>query len=296
MINPAIRENSSVIRGLTTSWLEAGVRGAPVVMLLHGFPDDASVWRPQIEALTDKFHVIAPHVRGCATSAAANELRRYGREAVVLDHLSILSECASDQTPVICVGHDLGVVHAMTLARRLGPRCAGFACINGLDLEMFARRLRDPEQMIKSWYMGFMQLPFLPEMVAKWAPQTAHWLAETMAGGALVQGPASFEFERRTIAPLNQYRAFAREVGRLGSAFGSASASASGRLKCPVLVLWGRDDGVLLPPTEEEWRRVSLSASIRIIPGGHWLHRDEPDVVNDLLVRFTCDSFKMGVR
>jgi pimeloyl-ACP methyl ester carboxylesterase len=286
MIDVSHREKSCIVRGLSTAWLEAGTPGNPVVMLLHGFPDDASIWRPQMDALAAKFHIIAPHVRGCATSVPAQDLHRYGRDAVVLDHLSILSQCTSDQTPVLCVGHDLGVVHAMTLAQRLGPRCAGIVCINGLDLEMFARRLRDPEQIAKSWYMGFMQVPILPEMVARYAPRTAHWLAQTLAGGDSSHLAVPSEFERRAIAPLNQYRAFAREVGRTGSG--------SGRLKCPVLVVWGRDDGVLLPPTEQEWRRVALNASIRIIPGGHWLHRDQPDVVNDLLAQFAHSSLKVG--
>jgi pimeloyl-ACP methyl ester carboxylesterase len=288
MIEVSWRENSTDIRGLATSWIESGRGGAPVVMMLHGFPDEASVWRSQIDALSQTFHVIAPNVRGCTTSAPASDLHRYGREAVVLDHLSILSQCTSDQTPVICVGHDLGVVHALTLAHRLGPRCVGVVCINGLDLEMFVRRLRAPEQIIKSWYMGFMQIPMLPELLAKYTPQTVHWLSQTLAGGNLAPVAAPSDFERRTLGPLNQYRALAREACHKWDHVP--------RLKCPVMVIWGRDDGVLIPPTEDEWRQVALNASIRIIPGGHWLHRDQSDVVDDLLVRFACESFKVGER
>ena len=288
MIDSTLKEKSSNVRGLTTSWIEAGTVGSPVIMFLHGFPDDATVWRAQIESLSVDYHVIAPNVRGCASSAPAEELHRYGREAVLLDHLTILSQVVPDHVPVICVGHDLGVVHAMTLARRLGPRCAGLVCINGLDLEMFARRLRTPAQIIKSWYMGFMQVPALPEMVAKIAPRTANWLAQTLAGGNLEAPNDVMNSERRTIAPLNQYRAFAREVGR--------TDAETGRIKCPVLVIWGRDDGVLLPPTEDEWRRVALDPLIRIIPGGHWLHRDQHDVINHFIGGFAQNSLRVGAQ
>jgi epoxide hydrolase 4 len=278
MLNHGIQEHSATIRSLKTGWLEAGVRGNPVLFFCHGFPDDPNVWTAQIETLMQDFHILAPYVRGCDRSDAAEDLKRYSRDAIVLDHLEILHARSDAHTPVICIGHDLGVVHALTLARRLGPRAQGVVVINGLDIEMFTKRLQDPNQVMKSWYMGFMQLPVLPELLATYAPSTSSWLTQTIAGSKSEIDARGFD--RRTTGPLNQYRAFAREASKPPSAM-------EPRLKCPVLVIWGRDDGVLRPPTQQEWDLIGLNVTIRIIPGGHWLQRDEADAVSQFIEKFS---------
>ena len=277
MLSELFAEKSMSVRRLKTSWLEAGERGQPVLFFCHGFPDGPDIWRHQIEALAKDYRIVAPYVRGCESSEPAEELGRYGRDAVVLDHLAILAETTNGNEPVICIGHDLGVVHAFTFGRKIGDRLAGLVVINGLDIEMFVRRLRDPAQVARSWYMGFMQMPWLPEACAKWAPNTASWLAQSLAGG-VPETVSISQFEHRTVAPLNQYRAFARE------SFSANTVPA--RIKAPVLVIWGRDDGVLMAPTQAEWDRVALDSTIRIIPGGHWLHRDHHSEVTSFIKNF----------
>ena len=55
---------------------EAGERGAPVVLLAHGFPDLAYGWRHQIPALADAgYHVLAPDQRGYGGSSRPAPLR-----------------------------------------------------------------------------------------------------------------------------------------------------------------------------------------------------------------------------
>lgn len=283
-----VREIQSPIRQLKTSWLEAGERGKPILFLCHGFPDSPQIWSHQIEALAMNYHVVAPYVRGCESSEPADDIRRYSRESILLDHLEILKLTSNGHEPVICVGHDLGAVHAMAMSRRLGDRLAGLVVINGLDVDMFTKRLREPSQVLKSWYMGLMQVPMLPEALATWAPNSSHWLSQTLGGTSGDREHQSTKeftseevkrFERRTVAPLNQYRAFARESADLVS-------KSEPRIKSPVLVLWGRDDGVLLAPTQKEWDLVAHDVVIRIIPGGHWLQRDEADVVTKLISDF----------
>jgi pimeloyl-ACP methyl ester carboxylesterase len=281
MLDLSTSTRDAVIRGLPTAWIEAGEAGKPIVFLCHGFPDSPEVWSSQIQCLAPDYHVIAPYVRGCDRSVPASNLRRYGRDAVLLDHLEILRQVSSGEEPVICVGHDLGVVHAMTLARSLGDRCAGLFCINGMDLEMFARRLRQPGQVARSWYMGFMQLPMIPELMARYIPHTSLTLASKLAGGPSPDVADSLRFRERAEATLNQYRAFVREIVSTGEPVK--------RLACPVMVVWGRDDGVLLAPTEEEWRIVCHKPTIRIIPGGHWLHRDEAKVIDGFISTFAQD-------
>ena len=50
--------------------LECLDRGdGPVVVLLHGFPFDRSLWDEQVDALSGPYRVIVPDLRGHGTSA-----------------------------------------------------------------------------------------------------------------------------------------------------------------------------------------------------------------------------------
>ncbi len=58
-----IREGTVEANGITFSYLEAG--SGRLVLLLHGFPDNAWTWRDQLEAFSQAgFRTVAPFLRG----------------------------------------------------------------------------------------------------------------------------------------------------------------------------------------------------------------------------------------
>src|SRR5918995_6648344 len=75
----------------------------PPVLLLHGFPDRADLWRHQIDALKSDFTVIAPDLRGFGDSDKPDDVR-VGKS--VGDVVGILDELGIDRAHV--VGHDWG--------------------------------------------------------------------------------------------------------------------------------------------------------------------------------------------
>jgi pimeloyl-ACP methyl ester carboxylesterase len=59
--------------------------GTPVV-LLHGFPDTARLWRRQVEALVGAgYRAIAPDLRGRGRTAAPSEVSDYALPQMVRD-------------------------------------------------------------------------------------------------------------------------------------------------------------------------------------------------------------------
>lgn len=58
------------IDGLNVFYREAGPAGAPVVVLLHGFPSSSHMFRDLIPQLAGKFRVIAPDMIGFGYSSA----------------------------------------------------------------------------------------------------------------------------------------------------------------------------------------------------------------------------------
>jgi pimeloyl-ACP methyl ester carboxylesterase len=92
-----IREAHVTIGERTTRYLEAGA-GWPVV-LIHAFPLNADMWRPQLERVPQGWRFIAPDLRGFGPAGAeaapeAATVDDYGRDVgVLLDQLAI--DCAT---------------------------------------------------------------------------------------------------------------------------------------------------------------------------------------------------------
>ncbi|MGV7835619.1 alpha/beta fold hydrolase, partial [Mycobacterium kansasii] len=64
--------------GVRLRVVEAGDRGAPVVVLCHGFPELAYSWRHQIPVLADAgYHVLAPDQRGYGGSSCPEAIEAY---------------------------------------------------------------------------------------------------------------------------------------------------------------------------------------------------------------------------
>lgn len=80
------------IRGIEMAYDMEG--SGPVVMLLHGFPFNRTMWREQVEALSDRYRVITPDLRGFGeTSANSSEpatMREMAEDvAALMDKLDI---------------------------------------------------------------------------------------------------------------------------------------------------------------------------------------------------------------
>jgi pimeloyl-ACP methyl ester carboxylesterase len=52
------------VDGLSIFYREAGPKGAPVILLLHGLPSSSRMFQPLLTRLADKYHLIAPDYPG----------------------------------------------------------------------------------------------------------------------------------------------------------------------------------------------------------------------------------------
>ena len=167
MLEPHVVQQT--FRGLPTGWLESGNPTGPILFCLHGFPDDPTIWDRQAEAFKNDFQILRPFARGISPSEPSSVLSRYSTKAFALDCLSILKQIdATGKRPVVLLGHDLGAAHAWQLAPLLGPRLKGLVIFNGASLPQMAKRLRSSRQILKSWYIFAMQIPWLPETVFRY--------------------------------------------------------------------------------------------------------------------------------
>src|ERR1700740_666184 len=104
-------------------YVEEHGAGAPV-LLMHGFPDSARLWRNQVPVLVSNgFRVITPDMRGFRRSGRPQEVAAYRLQNVVADVTGLLDAFGIETAHV--VGHDWGAAGAGGTAGgapRTGPR------------------------------------------------------------------------------------------------------------------------------------------------------------------------------
>src|SRR5688500_19386305 len=67
---PALASSDVDVNGTTLHVVHAGQ--GPAVMLLHGFPQDSTVYRRIAPRLAERFSVVVPDLRGIRASASAS--------------------------------------------------------------------------------------------------------------------------------------------------------------------------------------------------------------------------------
>ncbi|WP_185001883.1 SDR family oxidoreductase [Crossiella cryophila] len=91
-------------------WVE-GVPGAPVVVLVHGFPDTSALWGPVVAELARRYRVVRYDVRGCGRSGAPRGRDGYRVERLAADLVAV-ARAVSPGRAVHVVGHDWGSAQA----------------------------------------------------------------------------------------------------------------------------------------------------------------------------------------
>jgi pimeloyl-ACP methyl ester carboxylesterase len=120
-LSPDIVRNVTTDRH-TTSYLEAGPADGVPIVLVHGWPHLAIMWREQIAALGARgFRVIAPDLRGCGSSTVHKSLEAYAQREVVRDMVELADALRIEQA--VWIGHDWGATVVSNLARHHPDRC-----------------------------------------------------------------------------------------------------------------------------------------------------------------------------
>lgn len=259
---------------------------APAVLLLHGFPDWNMTWRRQIPPLVRAgYRVLAPNLRGYAKSGKPEGVDAYA-PAPVTDDLAALLDARGVDVLRAVVGHDWGAAVSFAFADRHASRTRKLVVLNGVHPTAFLDRVfSDPAQFLKSYYVGFFQIPAAPEAAIAFANHAILRLifrvdpASPMSRDeedALVAACAEPGAMR---AALNYYRA-AGPTKNLWSDVGPCHA--------PAQVQWGSRDRYLQPELAEPPESLATRGTrvVRHPNATHWVHWDEPKAVADALLAF----------
>lgn len=262
----------AVERAKLTVWT-AG-RG-PAVLLVHGFPDDHSVWRHQVPALVQAgYRVVVPDMRGCGESSMPKRVSDYRLAYQIEDLQTVVTALGLDE--VHLVGHDLGAVIAWQFAMAHPELVRSYAALSVGHPRAYATD--GVKQKLMGWYAAVFQVRGLGELLMsgrEWAlgrrllgnhPEVEHWARRLKAPGRLT---AAINFYRANIAPLMLRRDYPP-------------------VTMPVMGVWSDGDRYL---TESQMTRSEAMVTgswryHRVERASHWLQLDQPEQVNRLLLDF----------
>lgn len=267
--------------GMRLAVREHGDSARPTVLAVHGYPDDHAVWDGVVEALAENHHVVVYDVRGAGASDVPEHRAAYSLDQLEADLAAVIEQVVP-HSPVHLLAHDWGSIQAWHAVTGAPPaNIASLTSISGPCLDhvgaWFRSRLRRPTarglrealaQLVFSSYIGFFQLPKLPELA--WRTGIVPRVLRALER----RDPAASEPGRPStedgLHGLELYRA--NMVGRLRQ----PRARHAG---IPVQVLAPTGDPFVSEALQTDVEQWVTDLRVHRITGGHWLPRTRPEIV-----------------
>jgi epoxide hydrolase 4 len=276
-------------RGVRLHYVEAGE--GPLIVCLHGFPDFWFAWRHQIQPLAGAgFHVVVPDLRGYNLSDKPRGVRPYTLPTLAGEIEGLIGAFATDSATII--GHDWGGAIGWWLAMQRSPRLAALIVVNTPHPVRFARGFLAPSQWMHSSYMLLFQLAYLPEAVLRARHfallrrlhQTRPGSRADLADGDMRRYLEAWARPGALTSMLNYYRALKHLnlIELLGN---------HRPIERPVLEIWGQSDRFARPELADPGAALAPTTRVeRIAEASHWVHLDQPERVNTLILDFLQSS------
>lgn len=277
--------------GIDFAYLEAGVPDGPLALCLHGFPDSAWTWRHLLPRLADAgYRAVAPFMRGYSPTSLAPG-HHYQTGALAADAIALHHALGAGPDAVI-IGHDWGAMatygaaaHAPGLWRRVVTAAVPPAGALGAGFFNF-------DQLKRSWYTFFFQSPlaemvvgaddlaFIDRLWADWSPgYRANEDLELLK--PCLRDPAHLE------AAIGYYRAMF-DPGLAVPEFAAEQTATGAPTPQPTLYLHGANDGCMgVGVADHSTEFLGAGSRMEIVAdSGHFLHVEQPGVVNALILDF----------
>lgn len=269
---------------ISLHYAEMGPEDGPLVILLHGFPDNCLGWKHQMPALARAgFRVIAPDQRGYGVSSKPRGVKAYDLDELAEDVVALGAHFGEARLRV--VGHDWGASVVWWLCSTRADKMEKAAMINAPHPAIWKHAMyTDKAQRKKSRYVKAFRLRVLPEMMIRRGNFRA--LVETLKGSARegAFGDAEFDAYRKAwrepkamTSMVHWYRALLRKKLPVEPA----------RIDVPVLLIWGeKDEFADLSLAKRSIDLCERGATLFFAEGTHWVLREEPRPINDMLLTF----------
>ena len=275
----------ATVNGVRLHYVEAGE--GQLVLLLHGFPEFWYSWRRQLQAIAGAgFRAMALDMRGYNTSDKPAGVHNYRVAALTDDVAGLVRHVGVEHVTV--VGHDWGGIVAWGVATRYPQLVDQLIVLNAPHPGAFLRGLGRLEQLRKSWYMFFFQLPWLPELT--WRAGGYRLLKRVLARDPVYPDAFTQEDIEQYVEAISRPGALTAAINYYRAMFRRSPWSLRRDIRpvdAPVLLIWGEQDRYLGIRLTEGLERWATNHRIERIPdASHWVQNDTPERVNELIIQF----------
>lgn len=284
---PVVYYRTAEIDGMKVAYREAGDKGAPTVLLLHGFPTSSHMFRNLIPALADRYHVIAPDYPGYGQSASPDRLTydytfaNFGRLiGKLLERLSVSKYAMYVMDYGAPVGWQLFLASPTSLTALIIQ--------NGNAYEEGLKEFWDP---IKTyWADGTQQSRDALLWLVK--PETTvfqytdgvddrerispdNWVHDQ----ALLDRPGNADIQMDVMYDYRNNVPLYPEVQNLFR-----------KHQPPTLIVWGERDTIFPADGAHPYKRDLKNLEFHLLPTGHFALEDKGDVMIPLIRDFLARS------
>jgi len=270
------------VDGLRMHYAEAGDPAADALLLVHGWPQNWWAWRHLIGPLSERFHVVAPDLRGLGWTDAPPG--GYEKRNLARDVVGLLDELRIERAR--WVGHDWGAFAGWHATMEHPERFERFMPLS-MPHPWLPEGPPDPRRILRLWYQAVLAAPVLgrlsvgpigfPRQILEKSRKAGSWSDEELdLYEELLRRPGYTE------ASTQYYRSFLlREMLPL-----ARGEFRDRRQTVPTRLLVGRSDAIA-SGMGDEYREYADDMEIEYVDGAaHWLPEEDPDAVLDLALRF----------
>jgi pimeloyl-ACP methyl ester carboxylesterase len=259
-----------------------------LALCLHGFPEHSFSWRFQLPMLAELgYEAWAPNLRGYGNSSKPEGISAYALEYLLEDVAQLIDASGAKET--VLLAHDWGALIAWYFAIRQQRPLTHLIICNVPHPQAMQQSL-GWEQLKRSWYVMFFQIPGLAErMLGRNNGEAMQDIMRTSAVDKSAFPPEVGGVYRRNAmqpgaltAMINYYRALVRGGGakrqrELGLPM----------IETPTLMVWGEDDIALTMETTYGTENYVRDLTIRYLPRvSHWVQQEQPEAVNAMIEAF----------
>jgi len=277
-----IRTRTVEANGLSFVVDEAG-EGDDVALFLHGFPESRWSWRHQMPLLASLgWRAVAPDLRGYGQSSRPKGVEPYKLDHLVEDVAGLFDALGARRR--LLIGHDWGSLIAWAFAIEKRMPLDGLVIMNAPHPATIARARGNWRQWLRSWYVFYFQIPWLPERVTtafngRIVPRAFRNMA---VDKSRFTDEALEPFRRNALIPgamtamINYYRANFMDLNRYGE---NAPI-----IEVPTQMIWGEEDSAIGIEFTEGYENLVRDLTLNRLPGvSHWVQQEAPEAVNQRL-------------
>ncbi|KAF1581862.1 UNVERIFIED_CONTAM: Epoxide hydrolase 3, partial [Eudyptes pachyrhynchus] len=295
--------------GLRLHYVTRGPPMAPLMLLLHGFPQNWFCWRHLLQEFGTRYRVVALDLRGHGASEKPPGKDNYRLEVVLEDIRQVIeilgtpggqgeatavtgatagAGAASASPKCILVGHDWGGLLAWELAASHPAMVEKLVIMDAPHRAVMAGGLGPPRVMCvcpppgpaTAPIFGVLASPQHPPPSIFWGPPPQLVRRVLTGPGTGVRNPEGRLGEREVEAylyGLAQPGGLSPPIHYYRNLFWDTPVPREPP-PAPTLLLWGTHDAFLDPRLAPHLRRrLCPTARLRLLPGAsHWLPEDQP--------------------